>query len=43
LCYKDMVMQFDVDSWTTAPSIKQHLTDIREGRVEDTHGWMQPV
>jgi branched-chain amino acid aminotransferase len=43
LCYKDMSMQFDVGSWTTAPAIKQQLTDIREGRIEDTHGWMQPV
>ncbi|NDF99472.1 MAG: branched-chain amino acid aminotransferase, partial [Chitinophagia bacterium] len=43
LCYKDFVMQFDVDAWTTAPAIKQQLAAIREGRVEDTHGWMQPL
>lgn len=43
LCYKETVMQFDVDTWTTAPAIKKQLTDIREGRIEDTHGWMQPV
>jgi branched-chain amino acid aminotransferase len=43
LCYKETLMQFDVDAWTTAPAIKKQLTDIREGRIEDTHGWMQPV
>ena len=43
LCYKDFVMQFDVDSWTLAPSIKEQLTAIREGRINDSHGWMQPV
>ncbi|MFM7646272.1 MAG: branched-chain amino acid aminotransferase [Sphingomonadales bacterium] len=43
LCYKETIMQFDVNSWTTAPAIKQQLADIREGRIEDTHGWMQSV
>ncbi|HBB57659.1 MAG TPA: branched chain amino acid aminotransferase, partial [Chitinophagaceae bacterium] len=43
LCYKDFVMQFDVDAWTTAPAIKQQLAAIREGRIEDNHGWMQPL
>jgi branched-chain amino acid aminotransferase len=43
LCYKEMVMQFDVNAWTIAPGIKQQLADIREGRIEDTHGWMQAL
>jgi branched-chain amino acid aminotransferase len=36
-------LSFDVDSWTIAPSIKQKLMDIREGRVPDLHGWMMPA
>ncbi|MBL7724275.1 MAG: branched-chain amino acid aminotransferase [Chitinophagaceae bacterium] len=43
LGYKDFSMKFDVDSWKTAPAIKKWLTDIREGRTEDKHGWMQKV
>lgn len=43
LGYKDFSMKFDVDSWKTAPAIKKWLTDIREGRAEDKHGWMQKV
>ncbi len=43
LRYKDYVMQFDVDNWKTAPTIKKWLTDIREGRREDKYGWMAPV
>jgi branched-chain amino acid aminotransferase len=36
-------LQFDVDAWTIAPGIKKRLTDIREGRIPDVHGWMMPV
>lgn len=36
-------LKFDVDAWTVAPGIKKHLTDIREGRIPDAHGWMIPV
>jgi len=43
LRYKDFVMQFDVDKWKTAPTIKKWLTDIREGRAEDKFGWMFKV
>ncbi|HNU15084.1 MAG TPA: branched-chain amino acid aminotransferase [Chitinophagaceae bacterium] len=43
LGYKDFSMKFDVDSWKTAPTIKKWLTDIREGRAEDKHSWMQKV
>lgn len=32
LGYKDFSMKFDVDSWKTAPAIKNWLTDIREGK-----------
>lgn len=43
LRYKDFVMNFDVDNWKTAPTIKKWLTDIREGRREDKYGWMVKV
>ena len=43
LRYKDYVMNFDVDNWKTAPTIKKWLTDIREGRREDKYNWMWKV
>ena len=43
LRYKDFVMSWDVEQWQVAPTIKKWLTDIREGRKEDTHGWMVKV
>ena len=43
LRYKDFVMNFEVDKWKTAPTIKKWLTDIREGRREDKYGWMVKV
>ena len=43
LRYKDFVMQFDVESWKTAPALKKWLTDIRESRREDKFGWMWKV
>jgi branched-chain amino acid aminotransferase len=43
LRYKDFVMQFDVDNWKTAPTLKKWLSDIREGRREDKYDWMWKV
>ena len=43
LRYKDYVMEFDTSKWQTAPALKKTLTNIREGRVEDKHGWMWKV
>lgn len=43
LRYKDFVMQFDVDNWKTAPTLKKWLTDIRESRREDKYNWMWKV
>lgn len=43
LRYKDFVMEFDVSSWQVTPEIRRQLTDIREGRARDIHGWMYPV
>jgi branched-chain amino acid aminotransferase len=40
LRYKDFVMQFDTDTWTISPGIKNDLTAIREGRLEDKNNWM---
>ena len=43
LRYKDYVMQFDVESWKTAPEIKTRLDDIRYGKREDIHEWMEKL
>ena len=43
LRYKDFVMNFNVEQWKTAPTIKKWLADIREGRREDKYGWMLKV
>lgn len=43
LKYKDFVMNFDVNAWKVAPALKKWITDIREGRKEDKHGWMMKV
>ena len=43
LRYKDFVMEFDVDSWKTAPAVKSRLNAIRYGQVPDNHGWMQRI
>ena len=43
LRYKDYVMSFDVESWQTAPSVKNKLNQIRYGIEPDRYGWMMPV
>ncbi len=43
LRYKDFVMNFNVDEWKTAPTIKKWLNDIRTGVREDKYGWMVKV
>ena len=43
LRYKDFTMNFDVDKWRIAPAIKKTMTDIKEGRIADTHGWMSKI
>ena len=43
LRYKDFVMKFDVEKWKTAPTIKQWLTQIREGKREDKYNWMWKI
>jgi branched-chain amino acid aminotransferase len=43
LRYKDFVMEFDVNSWKTAPEVKSRLNAIRYGQAPDNHGWMQKI
>ena len=43
LKYKDFVMHFDTDSWTTSPELKRRLDGIRSGKAEDKHGWMYKI
>ena len=43
LQYEDYTMKFDTDTWKAAPAVRRILMDIREGRREDTHGWMFKV
>ena len=43
LRYKDFVMEFDVDSWKTAPLVKAQLNAIRYGQMPDNHGWMHKI
>jgi branched-chain amino acid aminotransferase len=43
LRYKDFVMEFDVDSWKTAPEVKNRLNAIRYGQAPDNYGWMHKI
>ncbi len=43
LCYKDFIMNFDVDKWSTGPKIKELMSGIKEGRIEDKYGWMVKI
>jgi branched-chain amino acid aminotransferase len=43
LRYKDFVMNFNVDQWRIAPTIKKWLADIRTGKREDKYGWMYKI
>jgi len=43
LKYKDYIMQFDINKWKIASTLKKWITDIREGRREDKYGWMWKV
>ena len=40
LRYKDFVMNFDVDSWKISPEIKNQMSDIKEGRLNDKYDWL---
>jgi branched-chain amino acid aminotransferase len=43
LRYKDYTMLFDTAQWTVAPELKKRLNAIREGKTQDTHGWMYKI
>ena len=43
LCYRDLVMEFDIEKAVAGPGLKKIVDEIRENRREDTHGWMYPV
>jgi branched-chain amino acid aminotransferase len=43
LKYRDMVMDFNLNSLKIAPSVKANLTAIRDGKAEDKHGWMVKI
>jgi len=43
LRYKDYVMEFDVNSWKTAPTVKAQLNGIRYGQLPDNHGWLYKI
>jgi len=43
LRYKDYTMEFDTNSWITAPMVKAELNDIRYGKVADRFGWLMHI
>ena len=43
LCYKDYVMDFEVEKWEVAPKVKKILNDIRYGKTADNNGWMMKL
>jgi branched-chain amino acid aminotransferase len=43
LKYKDYEMKFDIQSWKTAPEIKNKMNRIRYGQDPDLHGWMMKI
>ncbi len=43
LRYKDYTMEFNVDTWKTAPAIKERLNRIRYGTDPDNYGWMYKI
>jgi branched-chain amino acid aminotransferase len=43
LKYKDYIMTFDVASFKVSPAVKKILTEIREGKRPDPHGWLMKL
>ena len=43
LSYSGFSMKFDTDQYKISPAVKKWLSDIREGRTTDEHGWMVQV
>jgi branched-chain amino acid aminotransferase len=40
LRYKEYDMYFDTGNWKVAPELKKRLSDIKDGKATDGHGWM---
>ena len=43
LRYKDFIMSFDLSTWKLTPALKDKLTSIREGKIDDPYGWMVQI
>jgi branched-chain amino acid aminotransferase len=43
LGYRDYSIQLDINEWTVAPALRQHMSDIKSGAVPDKRGWLFPV
>ncbi len=43
LRYKDLVMEFDVDSMKISADMKKYLLDYKENSFGDPHGWLERV
>ncbi len=43
LKYKDFVMMFDEAKWKVGPEIKETMSAIKEGRIDDKHNWLIKV
>lgn len=43
LCYGDLVMRFEPDTWKVSAEIKSRMDAIKGGTSEDTFGWMVGV
>jgi len=43
LNYKDVEMNFDVESWKAAPEVKRRMDAIKAGVAPDNHGWMYRI
>ncbi|AHF15318.1 branched-chain amino acid aminotransferase [Niabella soli] len=43
LKYKDLVMEFDVDSMKVSADMKKYLLDYKENLHGDPHGWLEKV
>ena len=43
LRYRDTIMEFDVEKWKVCKEVKQRLTDIRSGKLPDSHHWMMKI
>ncbi|MEO8109274.1 MAG: branched-chain amino acid aminotransferase [Ginsengibacter sp.] len=43
LRYRDFVMYFDTEKWQISPELKEKMSAIKEGRIEDKYNWLLKV